>query len=124
MPVVAIVEGYPDLSIGGRVQQPLFTWIFADRVRDGSGGDAIVDLRPSLAAVVRAPEMWIHVIQAESVRGGVRGLRVKVAGIHVEDTCPGFDLRRSDVRPFRAAVERDLNQAVAGARPEHVHVEG
>ena len=56
------------------------------------------------------------------VRRGVRRERVEVAGIDVEDARPRLDLRRRDVRPLRAAVDRHLDVAVVGAGPEHLDV--
>ena len=54
--------------------------------------DAVVDLGPRLAAIVRAPEVRIHVVQAQRVGRGIRGLRVEVAGIHIEDARPRLHL--------------------------------
>ena len=55
-----------------RVEQALLARILADRVGDGARRDAGVDLRPRLAAVVRAPEVRVDVVEAQRVRGGVR----------------------------------------------------
>ncbi len=123
LPVVAIVEGDPDLRVGGGVEQALLARVFADGVGDRAGGDAVVDLGPGLAAVVRAPEVRVHVVEAQGIGGGIGGLGVEVAGIHIEDAGPGLDLRRRDVGPFRAAVGSDLDEAIAGAGPEHVDIE-
>ena len=86
-------------------------------------GDAVIDLGPGLAAVVGAPEVRVHVVEAQGVGGGVGRLGVEVAGIHVEDAGPRLDLRRGDVGPFGAAVGGDLDEAVAGAGPQDVDVE-
>ena len=64
------------------------------------GRDAGVDLRPRLAAVVRAPEVRVEVVDAHRVRRRVRGERVEVARLDVEDARPRLDRRRRDVRPL------------------------
>ena len=122
LPVIAVVERHPHLRVGGGVEQSLLPRILADRIRDRARRDAGVDLRPRLAAVVRAPEVRIEVVDAHRVRRGVRGERVEVAGLDVEDARPRLDLRRRDVRPLRAAVHRHLDVAVVGAGPEDVDV--
>ena len=104
-------------SVGRRVQQPFLARILANRVRDRAGRDAGVDLRPRLAAVVRAPEVRIHVVEAHRVRRGVRRELVEVAGVDVEDARPRLDRGRRDVRPLRAAVRRHLDDAVVACRP-------
>ena len=91
LPVIAVVERHPDLRVGRGVEQSLLPRIFADRVGRRAGRDAGVDLRPGLAAVVRAPEVRIEVVDAHGVRRRVRGQRVEVAGLDVEDARPRLD---------------------------------
>jgi hypothetical protein len=63
------------------------------------------------------------IVQAQRIGGGVGRLVSKWPASILKMRVHGFDLRRRDVGPFQAAVGGDLNQAVAGARPQHVHVE-
>ena len=51
--------------------------ILANRVRHAARRDAGVDLGPRLPAVVRAPEVRIHVVDPHRVRRGVRGERCR-----------------------------------------------
>ena len=124
MPVVTVVEGHPDLGFRGGIQEPRLSRVFPDGVGHGTGGYAVVDLRPCLAAVVGAPEVGVHVVDAHGVGGGVGGALVEMPGFDVEDPRPGRDLRRGHVGPVRAAVRGDLDVAVVGAGPEDAHVEG
>ncbi len=123
VPVVAVIEGNPDLGIGGSVQQTLLARILANRIGGRAARDAVHDLGPSLAAVVRAPQVRIHVVQAQRISSGVGRPGVEVAGVHVEDARPGFHRRGRDVGPLLAAVHGDLDQAVARACPQDVDVE-
>ena len=123
VPVVAIVDGDPDLAVGGGIEQALLARVFADGVGDRAGRDAVVDFGPGLAAIVGAPEVRIHVVEAQGVSGGVGGFGGEVACVHVEDAGPGFHFGGRDVGPLQAAVRGDLNHAIARAGPEHVGVE-
>src|SRR6185437_10135575 len=100
-------------------QQTALARIFANRVGRCAGRYPAVDLRPRLAAVVRAEEVWIRIIDAHRVRRDVRGAGVEVAGINVEDAGPRLDGRRGDVGPAHAAVGRHLDVAIVGAGPQH-----
>src|ERR1700722_1894063 len=123
MPMVAVVERDPNLSIGGRIEETFLTRIFADGVSHRAAIYAAVDLRPCLAAIVGAPQVWVHVIEPQGVGGGVCRRGVEVARVHVKDATPWLDLRRSDIGPMGAAVGGELDETVAGARPKHVDVE-
>src|SRR5207245_1465180 len=46
MPVIAIVKGDPDLSIGRGIEQTFLARILANGVRHGAAGDTVVDLGP------------------------------------------------------------------------------
>ena len=120
LPVVAVVEGDVDLGLGAGVEQALALGIFADGAGGGAVGDAVVDLGPGLAAVVGAEEMRAHVVEAQGVDGGVGGLRVEVAGVHVEDLPEGLQLGGRDVGPVRSAVGGGPDEAVVGAGPDAV----
>ena len=63
--------------------------------------DAGVDLRPRLAAVVRAIEVRLDVVEAQRVRRRVRRQRIEVPGLDVEDARPRLDRRRRHVGPRR-----------------------
>ena len=73
LPVIAVVERHPHLRIGRRVEQSSLTRIFADGVRHCARRDAVVDLGPGLAAIVRAPEMRVEIVDPHGVGGGVGG---------------------------------------------------
>ena len=124
LPRLTLVERHPHLRVGCRVEESLLPRILADRVGRGAGGDALADLFPGLAAIVRPPEVRIGVVNAHGVRGRIRGKRVEVTGLDVEDARPRLDLGRRHVGPLRAAVHRHLDLAVVAPGPEDVDVLG
>ena len=66
--MVAVVERNPNLCIGGGVEEPFLARIFADRIGHGATRDAVVNLGPGLATVVRPPEVRVHVVEAQGIR--------------------------------------------------------
>jgi hypothetical protein len=54
----------------------------------------VLILRPRLAAVVRAVEMRLDLVEAQRVGRGVRDQRVEVSRLDVEDARPRLDRRR------------------------------
>ena len=124
LPVVAVVIRHPHLHVGAGVEHALLPRILANGVRRGAAGDAGVDLRPRLAAVVRAPEVRVLVIQAQRIGRDVRRELVKVPGVHVVDARERLHGRRRHVGPLRAAIHGHLDVAVVGAGPQHADVLG
>ena len=104
------------MRIGGRVEKTFLARVFADRIGGCSGRDAFIDFGPGGPTIVRAPEVRVEIIEPKGIRGNVGRLRIEVAGLHVEDSSPGFE-RRRDVIPFRSAVGGDLNQPISSASP-------
>src|SRR6185312_14753128 len=122
LPVIAVVERYPHLGFRRRIQQSLLVRILANRIRSSARRDAVVDLGPRLATIMRAPGMRIEVVDTHSIRRRISGLCIEVPRIDVEDARPWLDLRRRDVGPLRTTVRRNLNVAVVSACPYHVHI--
>ncbi len=118
LPIGAVIKRDPDLCVCRGIEEPAYAAIFPDRVGDGVGRDAGVDLGPRPAAVVRAPEMRMHVVDAQRVRGGIGGQRIEVARLDVEDAGPRLNRGRGHVFPRRPAIQRHLDVAVVGARPQ------
>ncbi len=59
--------------------------IFTHGIHVFIGGNAVDDLSPGLAGVAGAQDMRAQIVKAKRVDGGVRGLRVKVAGVDDRD---------------------------------------
>ena len=91
LPVIAIVERDPHLRIGPGKQQPRLPRVFTNRVRNGVGGDPRIDFRPRLAAIARAIEVRLDLVEAQRVGGGVGDERVEVPRLDIEDARPGLD---------------------------------
>ena len=82
-----------DLALGAGEQQALRLRILAHHVDRRAVGNAVDDLGPRLAAVVRAENVRAHVVEAQRVDGGVGGERVEVAGVEDRDLHPRPELR-------------------------------
>ena len=87
LPVVAIVEADEDGEFGAGEEQALAHGIFADGV-DGRIGQAADDLLPGVAAIVRAIDVRLQVVEADAVDGGVDGVVVEVRGVELRDLAP------------------------------------
>src|SRR5712691_8168955 len=111
LPVTPVIEGHPDLCVRRAIEQTGLARVLADGVGDRARCDPVVDLRPRATAVVRAPEMRLHVVDPQRVRGSVGGAGVEVAGLDVEDARPRLDHRRRYVPPRRTTVYRRLDVA-------------
>ena len=122
LPMISVVVREPHLRIRRRIEEALLSRIFANGIRDRTGCDSRVNLGPAFSAIVRPPEMRIHIIQAQRVRGCIGGTVVEVPGVDVEDARPRLDLWRRDVAPLRAAIHGHLYVAVIGARPNDADI--
>ena len=71
----AIVERHVDGTFGRGEQQPRLLRILADRIHRFSGRNAVDDLRPGLAAVVRAQDVRTQIVEPQRIDRGVGGLR-------------------------------------------------
>ena len=72
---------------------------------------------------MRAIEVCAHVVEAQCVHRGVRGLLIEVAGVDHEDLPPRADLHRCYVRPRQTAVGSPVDQAVVRADPDDVRAQ-
>ena len=72
-------------------EQPAALRIFAHDVDRRAVGNAVRDLRPRLAAVVRAVDVRPEVVEPNRVDRGVRGLRVEAPGVDDRDLAPRSD---------------------------------
>ena len=79
LPVVAIVERDVDLRFRSGEEQPLALRILAHDADRRAAGNAVDDLLPRLAAVVRPVDVRVHVVEAERVDRGVGGQRIEAA---------------------------------------------
>ena len=104
LPVIAVVERHVDLRLRAGEQQTFALGILAHHADRRAARDAIDDLRPRLAAIMRAVDVRVHVVEAQRVDRRVRGQRVEPAGIDDEHLHERRQLRRRDVRPVQAAV--------------------
>ena len=84
LPVVAIVERHVDLRLGSGEEQPLALRILAHDADRRAAGNAVDDLLPRLAAVVRAVDVRVHVVEPQRVHRRIRRERIEAAGIDRE----------------------------------------
>src|SRR5437763_508214 len=109
--MVTVVERYPHLALRAGEQKTFLFRIFAHDVDRGTGVDAGDDLLPTLAAVVRAPDVRPEIVDAQRIHGGVRRERIGMSRVHDRDLAPRLrtDLRRRDIAPVRTAVGRRVD---------------
>src|SRR5580658_5360672 len=110
--MIAVVEGNIDLRLSARIEQSLALWIFANGTGCRARANAVVDFGPRFAAVMRAEQVRTHIVETHRVNGRVGSLRVKVAGVHIEDLPERLQLRRSYIVPMRAGVGRGPDETV------------
>ena len=122
LPVGAIVERYVDGTLGAGKQQALALGIFAHGVDRLAVRNAVDDLGPGLAAVVRAEDVRPQVVEAQRVDCRVGGQRSEASGVHDRHLGPRADARRRDILPGHAVVGRHMDQPVVGADPDPVDV--
>ncbi len=120
LPLRAVVVRDVHPLLGGGVKHAAARVVFADGVDEDVGGDAFDDERPRLAAVVRAVDVRLRVVEAVAVDGGIRRLRVEVRSVDDADLRPRREGGRRDVRPVRPFVLRPPDLPVVGAGPEVV----
>ena len=118
--MIAIVEGNIDGALGAGEEQAAAHRIFAHGVDGGIVGDAAGDLLPALAAVARAIDVGVQIIEAEAIDGGIGRLQVIVRSFELRDFAPGR--KRVDGLPSFPAIARELDEAVIGADPNSVDV--
>src|SRR4051794_32974866 len=118
--MIAVVEGYVHATLGGRIEKSLSHRIFTNRTGRSRIVQTSVDFGPCCTAVVRPPEMRMHIVETERVDGGVHRLRVETARIHVEDFHPWLECRGRYVFPGHSAVCCGFDNAIVGANPEAV----
>ena len=87
LPIVAIVERNINGPLRSGEEQALAHRIFAHRV-DRPIRQAADDLLPGFAAVVRAVDVRLQIVEAEAVDGGVDGLVVEVRRVKLRDFAP------------------------------------
>src|SRR5205085_10630625 len=112
LPVVAIIERNIDGALGAGEKQAAAHGILAHGVDSGIVGNSGGDLLPALAAIARAIDVSVEIIEAETIDGGVGGLQVVVRSFKLRDFAPGR--KRVDVLPSFPAIARELDEAVIG----------
>ena len=97
--MIAIVEGNINGALGSGEQHPLADRIFAHGVDHFVVGNAVDDLLPGLAAIVRAIDVRAQIVEPEAVDGGVRGLGIEMRRVKLRNFAPRRQVRRRDVVP-------------------------
>ena len=122
LPVVAVVEGDPHAGFGSGEQQTLPHGIFADGIDRRALRQPVRDQPPGLPAVMGAVNVRTEIVDAEAADRSIGGFVIEMRSAKLRDLAPGRDLGRRDVFPVGAAVSRNPEQAIVGARPNGGHV--
>ncbi len=118
LPVVAVIERNPYRVFGPGKQQALADGIFAHRVHGTEVGQAARDQLPTLAAIVRAIDIWMRIVDAETTDRCVRSLFIKVRGRDLCNLAPRRELFGRDVGPIPSSIASRPDLAVVGAGPK------
>src|SRR5262245_32637018 len=118
--MLAVVERYVDGLFRARVEQAFAQRVFAHYVDYAAVGNAVGDVFPGLAAVVRAIDVWSQIVQAKCVDRRVSSIVVEMRSVDQRDFGPRFQIGRRDISPGLTAVARDVDQAVIGSGPDSI----
>ena len=124
LPRAAVVERHPDLRLGAAVEQPAAVRILADHPGELAIRQAVGDALPRASVVARLEQIRARVIELVASGGDVAGGRVVRRRLEDADQRPFGQVRRRHRLPCPAAVAREMDEAVVGARPEHVALVG
>ena len=81
LPICAVVERDMDGSLRPGEKQAFARWVFSDRVDGGVVGQAVDNLLPRLAGVVRAIDVRPLVVEAETIYGRVGRIGIEATGV-------------------------------------------
>src|SRR5579884_370459 len=118
LPVVAVVEAGVGAGLRAGIEKPLAFRVLAADAGEGAGRNAGGDFGPGLAEVMGAVEIGGDVVVLVIIDRQVGRICVVRRGLDHADAAPVRHVRRSNVRPGRAAVGRYMDQAVVGAGPD------
>ena len=90
LPVVAVVERDVDAELGAGEEQPRADLVLANRVHVGAVRDPAVDLLPAPAAVLRAVDVRVEVVELVGVDGRVRLVWIRARRLDHRDHAHGF----------------------------------
>src|SRR6185295_19876470 len=99
--------------------QPALLRIFFDRI-DWTIRQTTDDLSPRCAAVSRAIDVRLLIVEPDPVNRDVRSVDVEMARVELRDLAPRIDPRWRDVLPRLATIARDVDQTIVRPRPDHV----
>src|SRR3984885_7229476 len=122
LPVVAVVERNPNAIFCAGKQKAFADGIFAHSVDGSVIGQAVRDRLPSFSAVMRAINVRMQIVDAETADGSVGRLLIEMRRGHLRYFAPWADFRGSDVRPFFFSVASDPKSAAVGPSPQRVQV--
>src|SRR5439155_15064034 len=122
LPRAAVVERYVDTMLGAEIEQACSLRIFADGAGEIARCDAGDDLRPRRAVVVGLVDVGGKVVVLVAVRRHVRASGTMRRGFDEADAGEIRQVLWRDVLPGRAAIARQLYDAVVRTGPNHVRV--
>src|SRR5947207_3036349 len=88
LPIVAVIEGDENRSLRPGKEKSFANGIFADGIHGRVVWKSADDLRPRFAAVVRSVDVWLLVVEPDSIDGCVRGVVGKSPGVYYRDFAP------------------------------------
>ena len=120
LPAISIIERNPDSIFCAREQQALADGIFAHGIDGAEVRQSGRDQFPALAAVVRAIDVGMRVVDAEAAHRGIGSVLVEMRWGELGDLAPWSQLFGGDVSPVLPAIASDPKQAVIGSGPQSI----
>ena len=104
LPVVPVVERELDPLFRRGVEHALAHRVLAHGVDEMAVGDAVDDELPALAAVMRAVNVGLAVVEAVPINRDVSGFGIEVRGLDDADLGPRRERFRGDILPTTAVI--------------------
>ena len=118
LPVSTVVEGHINPEFRARIQQSLFLRILAHRTHVGAFGYPADDAGPGLAAVVRAVDERLEIVELVPVYRGKRAAGLVRRGLDDAHHAPLGHVLGRDVVPALPVILGHVDQSIVGARPQ------
>jgi hypothetical protein len=121
-PVIAVVHRQVEAVLRPRVEHAAAHRILPHNVRVVARRDAVDNLRPGAAEIVRPEYVRREVTEQRLLDGDVRGAGIEHGRVDLADAPEVGHVFRCDVRPRFAAVAGDMYESIVGARPDDVYI--
>ena len=122
LPRIAIIERNVDGVFRPREKQSLPQRIFAHGIHRRIIGQSVGNFLPGPAAIVRAVDVSVQIVEPQTVDRRVRRIRIEMRAVQLRHLAPRRQFRRRHLRPVFSRVARQPDQTIVGACPDQIRV--